>query len=95
MITISGEPVPFSGTAGSTNFTRVYVTNKRGDKSFARKLDIRCDDAANDLLVSFDGGATSFTIGKGTSRQVEAALSDFSVKGVGGNSAWSAIATVA
>lgn len=79
MITQVGEPVLAKGTTtGRPVWTRYKIVNKRGVLSFAKKLVVRNEDAANSLNVSLDGGTTVLTIphGDGEGRLFKGPLTD-------------------
>ena len=92
---LQGEPNTMEGPA-TTSWTRLYVTNRRGDKSFARQITFTCTDAANDLWVSFDGGATKVVVRHlGESLVVPGPVKSFSVRASAATAAWSAALSVA
>jgi hypothetical protein len=99
MISQVGVPVTISGTAPSGTWTRVLIKNERGDPTFCRKLVVRCDDAANNLLISLDGGKTSVPIPKASGslseRTFDGPITSVSVSGSGGTSAYSMVASTA
>jgi len=97
MSTFLGTPVNQSAAVGNigTAITRVDIKDLNGNKTFARRIEIQCTHASQDLLVSFDGDPNFISVLHGAGVRVfEGYFNFIAVKASGAGTTWECLAYV-
>jgi len=83
-----GTPEHHNGTAQSGSWATINFSG------VCSSFTIHCTDSSNDLLISFDGGVTSFALEVGAYWEKALSISSIKVKGSGGTSTYEMIAVI-